>query len=118
MMGSPLEFITAISTLISPETLSLIPTAEDNAGLFRAFQNGTFTWNDILLYGLYLIRLLIELAGLVAIIMVMLGGYRYIMPTEDAKEQGRDSLQNALIGFALVVFAWAIVDALIAFLTS
>ncbi|MBI5414308.1 hypothetical protein HZA38_02225 [Candidatus Peregrinibacteria bacterium] len=116
-MKEILEIIAGvIHALPSLDVFSLIPGGDTE--LAKAFQSGEFSWNLILAYGLYLAQFGLGAAGLSAVIYMMIGGYRYIMPTEDAKEKGKDSIKNALIGFTIIVLAWAAVDVVIILLTE
>lgn len=112
-----LQDLAMIPTIFSK--IGIIPSWEDNPELAAAFSSGNFEWNHILLFGLYLIKFLLLGAGIQAIIGIMQGGYRYILGSvvED-KEKGRDTLKNTLIGFVLVILAWALVDLVVALLTS
>ena len=55
---------------------------------------------------------LIILIGMLAVIYVIVGGLQIALSAGDAKryKQGRDSLQYALVGVALAIMAYAIVD--------
>ncbi len=101
--------------------VSLIPGAEipGFGDVGRAFVDGKFTWNHILLYGLYLIKFILGAAGITAIIGIMEGGYAYIFGTfTESKEKGKDRIKHTLIGFVLVILAWAIVDIVVVLVTS
>lgn len=85
----------------------------------EAFKTGDFTTELIIKFGLHIIQLLIEIAGVVAIILVMIGGYRYVIGSfSEEKEGGKNTITYALIGFATCILAWVIVDLVITFLTT
>ncbi|MEK7523570.1 MAG: pilin [Patescibacteria group bacterium] len=67
----------------------------------------------------YLIQFLLEIAGLVAVIFVMLGGFKYAVGglTED-KEAGKKYIQHALIGLVVALSGWMIVNLIQVALTS
>lgn len=113
--SSPSAMYSIFLYRISFFALSLIP---GTGALGDKFSSGKFAWSDILLYGMYLVKMLLLAGGATAIISIILGGYHYLMPTEDAKEKGKDSLKNAFIGLAIVTLAWAGVDILITLLTT
>lgn len=66
----------------------------------------------------YLIQFLLSIAGLVAIISIILGGYFYMFSgiSED-KEKGKKAIMFGIIGFVLAISSWAIVNIVISILT-
>lgn len=111
-IGSMLNFQQAFAL-----EFTLIP--DNDPELTKAFETGDFTTDLIIKYGLYLVQVLIEIAGVVAVILVMIGGYRYVIGSfSEAKEGGKNTITYALIGFAICVLSWIIVDLIIAFLTT
>lgn len=67
----------------------------------------------------YLIQFLLTIAGIIAVLFVVLGGYRYVLGglTED-KESGKKTIQNALIGLVVALSAWIVVNFIQVALTS
>lgn len=67
----------------------------------------------------YLSEFLLEIAGLIAILFVVLGGYRYVVGglTED-KDSGKKTVTNALIGLIVAFSAWIVVNFIQVALTS
>lgn len=118
MLTSLFLFLGANGVFHFSTKFSLIPSKSDFPSLAEAFRTGNFVWNDFLIYGLYLIQLLVLFAGVQMIIGLIMAGYTYIFGSvmED-KEKGRDAIKHNFIGFALVVLAWTIVDIIISFLT-
>ena len=102
--------------LLAEMDLTLIPTT---GPLAKAFRSGDFDFADLLLYGMYLIKLTATSAGVIYMIMNVYAGIKYITGgATGEKEAGKDALKMAFLGFALTVFAWIIVDIFIAFFTS
>ncbi len=96
--------------------LTIIPTS---GPLYDAFISGDFDFKDLLLYGLYLIKLTAVTAGIIYVIMNIYAGLKYILSgAEGEKEGGKDALMMAFYGFALTIFAWIIVDIFLAFFMS
>ena len=64
-------------------------------------------------------RLLIAVAGALAVIMIVVGGIQY-MSTDSfgGKNQGKDTIQNALWGFILAIAAWLILNTVSGGLTN
>lgn len=101
----------------SPTTL--IPTTENNPDLAAKFKDGSFEIYDIGPYIIYLIEFLIYIAGGIAILFVVIGGYKYMIGgVSDDKEAGKKTIGYALAGFAVTVLAWVIVNFVQVWLTS
>lgn len=62
---------------------------------------------------------LIGLAGLIAVLMILLGAYFYIAGglTDDA-EKGKTIITYAILGLAVVAFAWLIVNVILLAITA
>jgi hypothetical protein len=58
-----------------------------------------------------IIELLLGIAGGVAVIFVIIGGYQYITSggNEESAEKGRKTLTNAVIGIVIIVLSYAII---------
>ncbi len=56
-------------------------------------------------------KILLPLAGLTAMLFIMLGGFRYITSRGDdeAAESGKKTLTNAVIGLVIVILSYVIV---------
>jgi hypothetical protein len=91
---------------------SIIPDS-----MLYKFQQGLFDMNDIPIFILHLIELSVTIGGGVYIIMNILAGMRYIIGSmQGEKENGKNALLNALIGFVLIILSWVLVDIFITFL--
>lgn len=68
----------------------------------------------------FVINGLLTLAGTVAVLFIILGGFRYMTAAgnEEASESGRKILMNAVIGLVIVVMAAAIVRVVVTTLQS
>ena len=66
-----------------------------------------------------LIQFLLGIAGLVAVLFMVIGGYRYVVGglIED-KESGKKTMMHALIGLVVALSAWIIVNFIQVALTS
>ena len=58
-----------------------------------------------------IIQLLLGIAGGVAVIFVIIGGYQYITSggNEESAEKGRKTLTNAVIGVVVIILSYAII---------
>ncbi len=54
---------------------------------------------------------LLPLAGLIAVVFIIIGGYQYIFSgaNEDLAEKGKKTLTNAIIGLVIVILSYVIV---------
>lgn len=67
-----------------------------------------------------LIRILLYFAAIVAVIMIIIGGY-YVMTAQGNEAQattGRKTLTNAIIGLVITILAYLIVQAVLNFITK
>jgi len=59
----------------------------------------------------YIIEFAIGLAGLVAILFLVIAGFQYIMSgASDAQDKAKNTIKNALIGLVVVSVAWVVVN--------
>lgn len=67
----------------------------------------------------YLVQFLLSLAGLIAVLFVVYGGYKYVVGglVED-KESGKKAMLHALLGLIVALSAWIIVNFIQVALTS
>ncbi len=84
-----------------------------------AINSGRITLAMIPYFITYFSNFLLGMAGLIAVLFVVLGGYRYVIGglTED-KEKGKQTIMHALMGFGLSLLAWAIVNIVMAAVTG
>jgi hypothetical protein len=123
----------AAGTTIIPENVSdaEIKVAEDQKDteevkrleiqkdLADKFKTGKFELYDIGTYIQYLIEFLIYIAGGIAVLFVVIGGYKYMIGSvSDDKEAGKKTIAYALAGFAIAVLAWTVVNFIQVWLTS
>lgn len=108
-----------VPTALADAASTLIPTAEDNPDLAAKFISGEFEIYDLPKYIVYLIDFLIYIAGGIAVIFIIIGGYKYMIGgMSDDKEAGKKTLGFALAGFAVSVLAWTLVNFVQVWLTS
>lgn len=58
-----------------------------------------------------IINLILMFAGLVAVLFLIIGGYQYIVSgaNEELAEQGKKTIQNAIIGLVIIILSYTIV---------
>ena len=85
------------------------------------FNNGEAITGETTAGGLAarIVRILLYFAGIVAVIMAIIGGY-YVMTAGGNEAQatsGRKTLTNAIIGLAIIILSYIIIQAVISFVT-
>lgn len=63
----------------------------------------------------YYINLFLGFAGLIAVVYIIIGGFRYITSAgnDEAAESGKKTLTNAVIGLVIIIFSYVIVRVVI-----
>lgn len=96
----------------------------DKQGVLRwilgcAIESGKIRLYMVPFYITFIIQFLLTVAGLIAVLFVVIGGYHYVVGglTED-KEKGKKTIFNALIGLIVALSAWIIVNFIQVALTS
>ncbi|MCK5472330.1 hypothetical protein KAI54_04045 [Candidatus Gracilibacteria bacterium] len=106
----------AANTTIIPQPNEIKSDGIDFADKFRM---GKFELYDLGTYALYLIETLIIFAGGIAILFIVIGGYKYMIGSiSDDKEAGKKTIGYALTGFAIAALAWTIINFAQVWLTS
>ena len=59
-----------------------------------------------------IVRVLLFLIGAISVIMIIIGGFRYVVSQGDsgAVTSAKNTILYAVIGLVVAIFAWAIVD--------
>ena len=90
------------------------PPVKSGECLGRKIQCGSIYLEDIPYFIRNLIEFLIYVAGILAVLIFIYGGYLYIVgDISSQKAKGKDVIQKALTGFVIVLLAWVIVRVLI-----
>ena len=58
------------------------------------------------------IRLMLLLAGAIAVVFVIIGGYQYVTSggSEEQAEKGKKTLINAIIGIVIIILSYTIIN--------
>ena len=82
-------------------------------------QCGTVSLNDVPILIIYLIQWVLTLAGSIAVIMIMVGAFQYMLGgVTDDKERGKKTLIYAIGGLVVAFMAWWIVELVQVWITS
>ncbi|MCK5460774.1 hypothetical protein KAI58_02215 [Candidatus Gracilibacteria bacterium] len=85
----------------------------------KKVKEGTLSLGDVPLVIVYWLDWLTWLAGSIAVLFVVIGGYQYsIGGITDDKERGKKTLLYAIAGLIVTFFAWIAVDILQTWLTA
>lgn len=59
----------------------------------------------------YFVEVIIQLAGLVCVLFIIIGAYQYLLGSvTENKQKGKDTIKNALIGLVITLLSWIIVN--------
>lgn len=103
-----------------PETVST-PDGELNEldMMTCAIKSGNMHFWMIPYFVNYALEFIIAVAGLIVVLMIVLGGYYYIYgAVTDDKEKGKTIITYAIGGYALVLVSWFIVNAVLLAVTQ
>ena len=69
---------------------------------------------------LAIIRLMLMIAGMIAVVFVIVGGYMYVTSAGNSEqaEKGKNTLVNAIIGIIVIVLSYVIINVIVNFVSS
>ena len=79
-------------------------------GLAEMIRTGNIHLWNIPCYIKFFTQTLVGIAGTLAVIFVMIGGYRYVVGRDEDKDKAKKTITYALIGLAVSLLAWIIID--------
>lgn len=84
-----------------------------------ALKSGYIKWWMYLYFVIYAIEYVLNIAGLLSVLMIILGGYYYISGGMSGDtEKGKSTIRYAIIGLVVTLSAWTATNLLLYFLTS
>ena len=87
-------------------------------GLADAIRTGNLHLRQLSCFIKYFSQTLIGIAGTLAVIFVIIGGYRLVFGADAAKDDAKRTILYALIGLAVSLLAWILVDIVLQFVTE
>jgi len=87
-------------------------------GLADMIRSGNIHLSNIPCFVKYFTQTLIGIAGTVSVVMVMVGGFKYIVFSDEKKAEAKSTIVHALIGLAIALMAWIVVDLAVRFATE
>lgn len=105
-------------TLLPGENTNLGGYGDACIGLATLIRTGDITLRQIPCFIKFFSQTLIAVAGSLSVIFIMIGGYRYAMFSADSKEEAKKTILYALVGLAVSLLAWVLVDTVLRFATE
>ncbi len=87
-------------------------------GLAGMIRSGDISLRQIPCFIKFFSQTLIAIAGTLSVIFVMIGGYRYVLFSDAEKDDAKRTITYALIGLAVSLLAWILVDIVLQFATE
>ncbi len=106
----------ASSSVVQPPTLlpstdtSTGGTGDACIGLATMIQTGNIHLRNVPCFIKYITETIIGIAGSLSVIFVMIGGYRYVIGKDEDTAAAKKTITYALIGLAVSLLAWVIID--------
>ena len=98
-------------TLLPAENVDIGGRGGACIGLADMIRSGDIHLRNIPCFIKFFTQTLVGVAGSIAVVFIMIGGYRYVASSEeDAKSGGKKTIIYALIGLAVSLMAWIIID--------
>jgi len=105
-------------TALPAENVNIGGRGDVCIGLADMIRSGNIHLRNLPCFVKYFTQTLIALGGTLAVIMVMWGGYQMIVMGEEKKDAAKKTIRNALLGLAVALLAWIIVDLAVRFATE
>lgn len=105
-------------TVLPAENTNLGGTGGNCIGLADMIRTGNIHLWNIPCFVKYFTQTLIALGGSLSVLYVMIGGYTYIVMGEEKKAEAKSTITHALIGLAVTLMAWILVDLVLRFVTE
>ena len=108
-------FVQRMSLVYAQTTQSTL-TPDNNS----CMKTGDCHLSDIPFFIQYIASYLVGIAGTISVVMVMWGGYQWIMGgvSEDQKGKGKKTLTYAVIGLIITLLSWVIINVIQVNVTS
>ncbi len=105
-------------TLLPAEDVDIGGSGGKCIGLADMIRTGEMHLWNIPCYIKFITQTLVGLAGTLAVIFVMIGGYKYVIGRDEDKDAAKKTITYALIGLAVSLMAWIIIDLVLRFATE
>lgn len=94
------------------EAVGILDRGEMQTVLACGIKTGRISFWMIPHYIVYFIEFLVGIAGIVAILFLVVGGFRYVLAgaVEGQREAAKATIRNALLGLVIVFISWVVVN--------
>ncbi|MFH0820977.1 MAG: pilin [Candidatus Peregrinibacteria bacterium] len=99
-----------IPTLLPGQNENLGGEGDACVGLADMIRSGDIHLRNLPCFIKYFSQTLITVAGSLSVLFVMIGGYMYVLGKDESKDKAKKTITYALIGLAVSLLAWVIVD--------
>lgn len=94
-------------------------TPERDKLLGCAIKTGRISFAMIPYFITYIINFLLALSGLISVLFIVVGGFQYVYGgLSEHKDTAKKTIKHALIGMAVSILAWSIVNVIIGAITG
>ncbi len=107
-----------IPTLLPGQNENLGGEGDACIGLADMIRTGNVHLRNLPCFIKYFSQTLIGMAGSLAVVFIMIGGYRYVMSGEHGKDEAKKTITYALVGLAVSLLAWILVDIVLQVITE
>ena len=116
-------FLYSLASFVSTYAadINVIPKdSKSNKDLVTAFKTWEFSFWDFANYIVYLIDILAIISVTVALVFVIVWGFKYTLAFwDDTKTwEAKNTVKNALLGLAIASLAWVIIELIIRLISS
>ena len=106
-------------TMLPAEDVDIGGRGDVCIGLATMIRTGEIHLRNLPCFIKFFTQTLIGIAGSLSVIFVMVGGYRIVVsPNDEAKASGKKTITYALIGLAVTLLAWIIIDLVLQVVTE
>lgn len=102
--------VSGVPTLLPQDDTDIGGLGGACIGLASRIQQGDIHLEQLPCFVKFFTQTLASVAGSLAVIFVMIGGYRYVIGRDEEKDKAKRTITYALIGLAVSLMAWIIVD--------
>ena len=99
-----------IPTLLPVDDVNLGGTGDVCVGLATMVKTGDIHLKNLPCFIKFFAQTLIGIGGSLAVIFVMIGGYRLVLGPDSDKDAAKKTITYAIIGLVITLLAWVIVD--------
>lgn len=103
-------FAQDMPTLLPAENVNIGGVTDECTGMGDMIRSGNIHLRNLPCFIKYFTQMLVGLAGSIAVLFVMIGGYRYVISSDEKKDEAKKTITYALIGLAVSLLAWIIID--------